>query len=374
MTSGRFRVGVVMHDFALGGTERIAARLATAWSGLGADVEIFCGNDAGPMRELLAGNVRVSAPSRPIHRGRRSVRRLGAAAFAHFDEHPVDAIFVPGNYHWRALPALAGLKPRPRIIVQISSALEKQQRGRLRQIWFEARMRRLLADADEIVTLSDETSVIARRILGRSKVATLALPALPDVDAPPVASPDTPPLVLGIGRLVPQKDFRTLVDAFAILAHPTARLAILGSGPQEAMIRARIRSHELEDRVTLVGYVPEIRPWLDRAHLFVLSSGHEGYGAVIIEALAAGRRVVATDCTPAATELLRDPSIGRVVPICDPAALASAMRAMLASPAPDPGAIAGHVKRFRIGPIARAYLDLMGYREAGDRSDSGGSH
>lgn len=360
MTSARFRVGIVMHDFALGGTERVAARLATAWSGLGADVEIFCGSDSGPMRELIGGNVRVSVPPRPIRRGWGSRRRLGQAAAAHFEAHPVDAIFVPGNYHWRALPALAGLKrgSGPKIIAQISSALEKQQRGRLRQLLFEARMRRLLAGADEVVALSDETSIFARRILGRSKVATIALPALPDIDAVPVAPPDTPPLVLGAGRLVPQKDFRTLIDAFAILAHPTARLAILGSGPQEAMLRERIHAHRLEDRVSLVGYVPEIRPWLDRAHLFVLSSRHEGYGAVIIEALAAGRRVVATDCTPAATELLATPSIGRVVPIGDPEALASAMRAMLASPAPAPAA--RHVERFRIGPIAQVYLDLMG--------------
>jgi glycosyltransferase involved in cell wall biosynthesis len=61
------------------------------------------------------------------------------------------------------------------------------------------------------------------------------------------------------------------------------------------------------DRVRLPGYVPDIRPWLAIARTFLLTSWYEGYAAVIVEALGAGRPVVSTDCTPAARELLGEP-------------------------------------------------------------------
>ena len=362
----KLRIGIVIHDFALGGTERIAIRLATAWSHLDAEVEIYCGSEAGPLRELLDANVRVSAAMIPINRGWRSVHRLAKAARAHFEAHPVEGMFVPGNYHWPVVSAIAKLPRdiRPIIVAQVSSALEKPQRGMWRQHWFEHRMRRRLARADHIVTLSDETTILARGILPRQRVTTIPLPALKDVTAPPLAVPVGPPLLVAAGRLVKQKDFPTLVDAFAILRHPTARLVIIGSGPEEATIRARITAHNLGDDVQLVGYVPEIRGWLDRARLFVLPSIHEGYAAVIIEALSAGRQVIATDCTPAARELLGSTVAGRVVPVSDPRALAAAMAATLADPAPDPDVLARRVEEFRIGPIAKSYLELMGIDHA----------
>lgn len=351
----------MIHDFALGGTERIAIRLATAWSRMGVEVEIYCGSESGPLRELLGADVQVTAPAIPIDRCWRSVHRLAKAARAHFEAHPVEGLFVPGNYHWPVVSAIAKLPHdiRPIIVAQVSSALEKRQRGGLRQLWFEKRMRRLLAHADEIVTLSNETAILARRILPHARVTTIRLPALPDVTAPPVEVPVGPPILVAAGRLVDQKDFPTLVDAFAILRHPTARLVIIGTGPQEVAIRARIAAHNLGEHVQLVGYVPEIREWLDRARLFVLSSNHEGYAAVIIEALSAGRQVIATDCTPAARELLGSPLAGRVVPVGDPVALAAAMETALANPAPDPAVLAQLVEGFKIGPIARIYLEMM---------------
>ena len=355
------RIGIVIHDFALGGTERIAIRLAAAWSQMGVDVEIYCGGEFGPLRGLLAEEVQVTTPATPINRSWRSVYRLAKAARAHFEAHPVDALFVPGNFHWPIVPAVAKLPRdiRPVIVAQVSSALEKPQRGRLRQHWFEARMRRQLAPADEVVALSDETAIIARRILPHARLTTIRLPALLDVTAPPVKVPPGPPILVAAGRLVKQKDFPTLVDAFVILRHPTARLVIIGSGPEEQAIRARITALNLGAHVQLVGYVAEIRDWLDRSRLFVLPSIHEGYAAVIIEALSAGRQVVATDCTPAARELLGSTLAGRVVPIGDPVALAAAIAATLAEPAPNPAALAQSVEGFRIGPIARSYLDLL---------------
>lgn len=115
----------------------------------------------------------------------------------------------------------------------------------------------------------------------------------------------------------------------------------------------------MSERVSLPGFVPDIGPWLHRSRVLLLSSHYEGYAAVIIEALAAGRPVVATACTPAAQELLTLPDRGCVVPIGDVPAMTRALRAKLNEAAPDPERLAAAVAHFRIGPISQAYLRIF---------------
>src|ERR1700761_5937595 len=84
-------IGIVMHDFPLGGTERIALRLARAWIARGVAVTLFCGDESGPLRSMVPAGVRL-APAHPaIPRGPRSRERLGAAAARYFAAHRVDA-------------------------------------------------------------------------------------------------------------------------------------------------------------------------------------------------------------------------------------------------------------------------------------------
>lgn len=346
---------VVIHDFALGGTERIAVRLANRWAAAGAAVTIFCGAPDGPLRALVDETVTVATAIPPVPRASRTRGRLARAARAYLDRHPHAVAFVPGNYHWIVAAALAGHTP---VVAQVSAALEKPQRGRLRQWLFERRMRRQLRGAAAVVTLSEEHRAQAARILGDARAVVIPLPALPD-DAPaPVAVPDGPPLILGVGRLVPEKGFATLLQAFVQLSDGHARLAIVGEGPDRARLEALAASLGIADRVELPGYVTDSRPWFDHARLFVLSSQHEGYCAVLVEALAAGRPSIATDCTPA-TKLLRSMAEGAVVPIDDPAAMRAAIAEQLAVPPPDPAALAAGVAHHRIGPVADAYLALF---------------
>jgi len=354
-------VGVVLHDFSLGGTERIAARLATAWAQAGAEVTLFCGSEAGPMRSFVTDDVRIVAAPVPIARGAGSRRLLGQAAADHFARHPADVVWVPGNYHWPVIPALARISPelRPKIVAQVSAALQKPQRGPIRQIGYNARMRYLLRGAEEVVTLASFSKREARRILRHDRVDYIPLPALDACAAPPQPVPDGPPVILGAGRLVPEKGFASLITAFARLRDEQARLVIAGDGPERQNLLDLANALGVASRLTMPGYVRNIRPLLDQARLFVLSSDHEGYAAVLIEALEAGRPVVSTDCTPATDDLLRSRAAGRVVPIRDAAALASAIGAMLAAPAPDPGALAATASPFRIDGIAREYLALF---------------
>jgi glycosyltransferase involved in cell wall biosynthesis len=350
-------IGIVMHDFPLGGTERIALRLARAWLGRGVAVTIFCGDESGPLRAMVPEGAHL-APAKPrISRGPRSRQRLGRAAARYFAAHPVDALFVTGNFHWEVVPALSRIAPRPILLVQISSPLEMPQRRRFRQALFRRRMRRLLARADALVAMDEAGRRSADAMMKRPIATTVPLPALDDGDLPVV--PASGRMIFAAGRLIHQKGFDLLIEAFRQLDDPEARLVIAGSGPEEEALRQQIVTAGLTDRVRMAGYTPDIRPFLDQARLFVLPSRFEGYGAVIIEALGAGRPVIATASTPAVDDVLTDPVCGRAIPIEDIPALTRALRELLDQPPPDPFALAQTVAAYRIGAGAVAYLDLF---------------
>ncbi len=350
-------IGIVMHDFPLGGTERIALRLARAWIDRGVTVTIFCGDERGPLRAMVPEGARLVPAVPPIPRGPRSRERLGRAAGRHFAAHPVEALFVTGNFHWEVVPALCRIRPRPTLLAQISSPLKLPQRGPFRQALFRRRMRRLLSCADGLVAMDEAGRRSADAFMRRAIATTIPLPALDD-DHPPVG-PATGRTILAAGRLIRQKGFDLLIEAFHRLDDRDARLIIVGSGPEEDRLRVQIRTAGLSDRVTLTGYAPDVRPYLDAARLFVMPSRFEGYGAVIVEALGAGRPVIATASTPAVDDVLTDPACGLIVPVEDIPALTKALRVMLDQPAPDPFVLSDTVAAYRIGAGAAAYLDLF---------------
>lgn len=173
---------------------------------------------------------------------------------------------------------------------------------------------------------------------------------------------DGPPVVMGMGRLTGQKDFSTLLQAFARLrAHQPARLIILGEGPLRSALEDEAEQLGIRAELDLPGYVSDPIPYLARASLFALSSRYEGLANVAIEALAAGAPVVATDCPSGMGEILQGGRIGRLVPVGDIEGLAEAMRETIAAP-PAPELLQDGLDRFRSETVARQYLHVMGLR------------
>jgi glycosyltransferase involved in cell wall biosynthesis len=141
------------------------------------------------------------------------------------------------------------------------------------------------------------------------------------------------PVVMGVGRLELQKDFATLLRAFCILRKTRpARLIILGEGSLDAQLRALAQDLGIAADVAFEGFV--VNPWayLSRAAVFALSSVHEGFGNVIVEALALGKPVVSTDCPSGPAEILEDGRWGRLVPMRDPVRLSQAIDQALDAP------------------------------------------
>ncbi|WP_029603733.1 glycosyltransferase [Kozakia baliensis] len=358
-----FSVGIVLQDFALGGTERIAIRLANQWARSGVPVTIFAGTGQGPLRPLLAGNIRLILANPPIPRGPSSMRALAKAAARFWRRQPQSACFVPGNYHWPIASALARLPKatRPVIVTQISTCLNKAERGWLRQKLYNARMRYLLRGVDHLIALAPSEARQANNILGRPVSRTVPLPALADDTPPPVPVPPGHPTVLAAGRLVHDKGFGVLIESFAQVHRvmPEVRLQIAGSGPLRDELMAQVVANGLDHVVEFLGCVASIRPLLDACRCFVLSSRSEGFPAVILEAFAAGRQVISTSCTPATKMLLTKPEYGCEVPVGDAQALAQAIISALQRPPPSENELAACVQNYRIGPIAAEYLDLM---------------
>ena len=353
-------IAIVLHDLPLGGSERIAVRLANRWTALGRRVVLFCGARQGPLADLIHADVEVVEADPPIPRGRGSRKALGRATAAFVAQRRPDILFVPGNYHWPILPALDALPAdqRPGVVAQIGTPLYRHGRSALAQIPYNLKTRWQLRRVDRAISLSDRMTDDANRALGRRVTQCIRLPALDDDDhafVPPAEGK----LILAAGRLVKEKGFDVALRAFARLNDPDARLVIVGEGERRAELEALAIELGVADRVRLPGYAADIRPWLQIARTFLLSSFYEGYAAVVVEALGAGRPVVSTDCTPAARELLGAPLNGRVAPIGDADALAEGLRQVLGAPAPDPRALARSVAHYRLGPIAEAYLDVF---------------
>jgi len=136
-----------------------------------------------------------------------------------------------------------------------------------------------------------------------------------------------------VGQLVTRKAVDVLLTAFASVANefPDARLVLMGSGPEDDTLRTQAQRLGVSNRVKFTGAVSssEIDARIAEARVLVLPSRFDGWGLVVNEALAAGVPVVVTDMCGAA-DLIQEEQDGIVVPVEDPAALATALRRILA--------------------------------------------
>lgn len=165
--------------------------------------------------------------------------------------------------------------------------------------------------------------------------------------------------ILTVGSLKDQKNHALLLYAFAAMSRPEVRLMLLGQGGNEAALRALASDLGIADRVIFAGFHPDPSPFYATADLFVLSSDHEGFGNVIVEALSFGLPVVSTDCPSGPAEILQGGRFGRLVPVGDAPALARAMKGALAAPV-DRDALIRRAADFAPEIAARKYLDLLG--------------
>lgn len=232
------------------------------------------------------------------------------------------------------LAAAAVLAGRGTPLVLSYHGFEEWKTGRLSALAYTG-MPLLRRRAARIVAVSDG---LAAELVGRwgadpARTVRIYNPVAlpPPVPLDPAALAARAPLVAAVGRLSPEKGLPDLVEAFARVTTANARLAIAGEGPDRPAVEAAIARHGLGGRVTLLGAVDGSAALFGTARVAAVPSRTEAFGMAVVEALAAGPAVVATDC-PGPAEILGGGAFGRLVPVGDPAAMAAALDAALADP------------------------------------------
>jgi glycosyltransferase involved in cell wall biosynthesis len=353
-----------------GGVERMLVQLLAGLVDLGQQVELVLVRDQSPyLSELPAAVLRVSLGrshtlGATLALARYLRRRRPRVLLAAKDRAGRSAVLAR---------ALAGTDTP--ILLRLGTHLSTAMAERWAvEHWLRYwPIRKLYPRLDGIIAVSEgvaaDTLRISRVPSERVRVIRnpVITPGLLEAAARPCSHPwlapdrarDTPPVILGSGRLQRQKDFPTLLRAFARLReHRPCRLIILGEG------RARDGLEQLTARlgigadVDLPGFQPAPYPFVRAASLFVLSSAWEGSPNVLTEAMALGTPVVATDCPSGPSEILDGGRLGPLVPVGDDAALAGAMAATLERPLPAAVLQAGVAEYSQASSAAR-YLEAI---------------
>jgi glycosyltransferase involved in cell wall biosynthesis len=347
---GRLRVLFVIGCLHGGGTERVLLRLLS-------------GLDRGRFRPSLAlfearGALlsQVPADVPVLDCGRRGsggqVRWFFRLARLLETERP----HVVVSFLWfaNAVTVLArGLaRSTARVVVSERSTVEGSREGAVVEGLRRAAITALYPRADRVTANSQSLRRQLERRLGRRASRVVWMPNPVDLGTPVPGEPQEgrgehgPPVVLGLGRLSPEKGYDLLIRALEQVPHP-ARLVLVGEGRQEGELRRLAGELGLAERVEFTGFLHDPGPLLRRASVFVLPSRYEGFPNALLEAMAAGLPCVATRCPTGPEEIITDGADGLLVPTEDPSALAAAIRRLLGD-----GALRARLGRAAAGRVA----------------------
>jgi len=359
-------IAIVLGSATGGGAERVSILLANALAQRGWSVTLIFIKPYGPLLNLVD-----PAVQRVELAGRRLLFSIGGLALALRRLRPKTVVSALVDVNVATVIAAKIASRRSRVILTEHNQTDRNYTvaaslaGRLayRAIRF------VYPCADRVICVSDgvRDSLIRFSGIAPDTLQVIHNPIVqPDLhdlaarDCPhPWLSDRRPiPVILGVGRLVEAKNFDLLLRAFAILRQKRpCRLVILGQGKLCSALAATAEALGIADDVDLPGFRPNPYTFLSHADLFVLPSDWEGFPTVLIEALACGARIVATDCPSGPREILKDGAFGTLVPVGDVDAFAEAMDAALDAPVPD-GAVA-RGNEFTVDRAAERYEALI---------------
>jgi glycosyltransferase involved in cell wall biosynthesis len=376
----RRRIAFLIADLNVGGVQKTTLTLARALAEAGNQVDLLVLRAGGALRDQIAPAVRrVELPPAACWRGRLYALAADPAAFVQLlrpvliakkvsatlpylpalvrylrAERPDALISATPHLNLEAVWARRLAGTATRVLISERSApsqkLPKSKNWRHRHL--PALMRRTYPQADVVVAVSAALADDLAAVTGlpRSLIRTIYNPIVgPELFARaaeavghPWLQPGQPPVILGVGRLTDQKDFPTLLRAFArVRAKRAARLLILGGAKNEekfqdrqAALLALAAELGIAGDVELPGFADNPIAYMARARVFVLSSRFEGLPGALIQALACACQVVSTDCPTGPAEILEQGRYGLLVPMGDDTAMAAAIEQALDAPLP----------------------------------------
>ena len=350
-----------------GGVELMVTNLAQGFLDAGLDVDMVLVKTHGEHIKAIPAGVRtIELAARHTWTGltglARYIRQEQPTAILAAKDRAIRVAVLARRLAGSSAPLVG------RLGTTISAALEGKSRIR-KLVWFGG-MRLFYRRVDRLVAVSEGVADDIRRItrlsddrimVVRNPVVTPSLYKLAREPSPhPWLNNSDLPVILSVGRLTRQKDFTTLIRAFAFLRRSQeCRLIILGEGRDRASLENLTRDLRLSDDIVLPGFTGNPYSFIARCSLFVLSSRWEGSPNALTESLALGIPVVSTDCPSGPREILQGGRYGKLVPVGDHEALASAMAVTMDDHLPSQ-VLKEAVSEYTVSKSAEGYLEALG--------------
>jgi glycosyltransferase involved in cell wall biosynthesis len=360
------RMAIFLADLQGGGAERMMVNLAAGLADKGVEVDLILANAVGPYRAEVPDTVHVV----PLETG--GVMRA-LPALARYLSRVRPQLLLTTLHHSSVVALLARWLSQTDVQLYVREANTPSKRPRTPlqpKRWLAGELiRRLYRRADGVIAVSNGVAVDVANYFGLpdGKVIVMHNPVVTDdldrlaglEPGHPWFGPGCPPVFLAVGRLHAQKDFPTLIRAFArIRAKRDARLVILGEGEDRDDLERLVQQLRLVGQVDLPGFVNNPFAFMSRTAVFVLSSKWEGLPGALIQAMACGCPVVATDCPSGPSEVLQNGRFGDLVPVGDEVALAEAMARTLDSP-PAASMLRERSRKYSQADVVADYIEYF---------------
>jgi len=358
-------IAFFLPSLAGGGAERIWLSLSSGLAERGHNVDLVLSQAQGPYLEQVSPKVRIIDL-----KASRTIMSLFALA-SYLKEEKPSVLFSALN-HANVIAIIAQIlsNSSTKIFVSVHCflSLDVQNCERKRERLIPLLIRFFYPLASKVIAVSRgvASELVAEAHLSKEIISVIYNPVVTEelleksklsLEHPWLQEKKVP-VILGVGRLIKQKDFSTLIHAFSQLQETTpSRLIILGEGEERAQLELLIQKLGIEDRVEIPGFVFNPYAYMANVDIFVLSSGWEGLPTVLIEAMATGTSVVSTNCRSGPDEILEYGKLGLLTPVGDADALAKAIDETLSSPI-DPNVLFSRALAFSQETILNEYMKL----------------
>jgi glycosyltransferase involved in cell wall biosynthesis len=333
------KIIVFIEDFGATGVVRNAIAIASGLARDKHEVILLTAKPGGILRDTVPPDIRIETLNEAAQKGsRRTIMRRSFRKFRAFvREEKAEVVVSAGNHGHLLVLAATGLLPC-RTVVRISNDLAHQRRTKKVSAWKRLTRRlkftAILALADRVVLVSkklrdqidDLNPELARKAVVIPNGVDIAMVQERARECAPRAVIGTAPLVLAMGRLVPQKNFETLLQAFAIARRDTdLHLMLIGDGPLRSEMIALAERLGITDAFVLIDPVTNPFPLIRQSAVMILPSWWEGSSNVLLEAMACGTPVVASRTAGDAREILDNGRFGLLVDPADADQMAGAI-------------------------------------------------
>ncbi len=357
-------LAIFISNLNIGGAERVAVTMANEFANKGTEVDLVVMNSIGPMAKSVSSKVKIVDLG--TRRGRTSFFSLITYIKNSRPEAVLSLLIVPN--------ALLGLSRlflgprRPRLIgSEHSYTTDVTIRGNRKTIplfayVLAARVGYRLLDGVVVPSQGIVFRLTQQRLVTRKKIVVIPNPIdLSEITLKPDSKSQTEASIklIAVGRLDEIKDYPTMIRAVGLLRNTyKVSLDIIGDGNIKESLTNLINELNLAEHITLVGEVLELSHWYREADVLVLSSLSEGFGNVIVEALAHGTPVVSTDCPSGPSDIITENTYGRLVPVGDFVALADAI-IQVRLQAIDKKILRARAEDFECSKICDAYKKVL---------------